>query len=485
MPPSPPTRRACISSGRLATYKYYNMDQVVAQALATFDQHHGAQGRWRGARERHRRLDRSGQRSARPRGRGDGLPPRIVTADLEIVVESDVAVWMEDVAEPPVTPPNLFRSFLMGGIECSTHRRRDGVRVDPLATSGHAARHAEDAWRFADAGMRTLRSGVRWPLAEPSPGRYRLRAAADRAASARIAGVEVIWDLCHYGYPDGLDPFSPAFVDRFAAYARAAARALDAETDGTLWLCPVNEISFWAWAGGDVGYLNPHAHGRGFEFKVHLARAALAAIDAVRAAVPSARFVHAEPLIHIAAAPERPDLAGEAEAMREAQFQAFDLLSGRLWPGIGGYAGALDIVGVNHYPSSQWVHGAPEGRRALHAGDPDYKPLADLLVEVSDRYRRPILLAETGAEGDARVPWMAYACAEARGALSRGVPLDGICLYPALDYPGWDDDRPCPTGLFGGRPAPDGARETYAPLADELTRQRRAFAVAGVPGGRL
>ena len=29
----PPTPLAFISAGRLATYKYYNMDQVVAQAL--------------------------------------------------------------------------------------------------------------------------------------------------------------------------------------------------------------------------------------------------------------------------------------------------------------------------------------------------------------------------------------------------------------------------------------------------------------------
>ena len=33
---------ASASSGDLATYKYYNMDQVVGQALATFDKLHGS-----------------------------------------------------------------------------------------------------------------------------------------------------------------------------------------------------------------------------------------------------------------------------------------------------------------------------------------------------------------------------------------------------------------------------------------------------------
>ena len=42
--------------------------------------------------------------------------------------------------------------------------------------------------------------------------------------AARAAGVQVVWDLCHYGWPDDLDVFSPAFVERFARFAGAAAR---------------------------------------------------------------------------------------------------------------------------------------------------------------------------------------------------------------------------------------------------------------------
>ena len=249
----------------------------------------------------------------------------------------------------------VFRSFVQGGIECSTHRRADGVRVDPMAGAGHDVRFAEDYAAFAAHGMRTLRSGVRWPHAEPSPGAYRLSGVAARAAAARRAGVEVVWDLCHYGYPDDLDPFGPAFVTRFAAFADAAARALAAETDGPLWLCPVNEISFWGWAGGDVAYLNPHARGRGFELKVNLVRAALAAMDAAEAAAPHVRFLHAEPLIHVAPPVDRPDRADEAAGVAEAQFQAFDLLAGRLWPGVGGREDRLGVLGLNVYPDNQWI----------------------------------------------------------------------------------------------------------------------------------
>ena len=50
-----------------------------------------------------------------------------------------------------------------------------------------------------------------------------------------------------------------------------------ANTTGTRIYCPVNEISFLSWGGGDVEYLNPFARGRGFELKVQLARAAMVA----------------------------------------------------------------------------------------------------------------------------------------------------------------------------------------------------------------
>ena len=58
----------------------------------------------------------------------------------------------------------------------------------------------------------------------------------------------MIWDLLHYGWPDDIDIWTPAFVDRFAAFAAAAARVIGPRTDGAPCYAPVNEISFWAGA---------------------------------------------------------------------------------------------------------------------------------------------------------------------------------------------------------------------------------------------
>jgi hypothetical protein len=288
--------------------------------------------------------------------------------------------------------------------------------------------------------------------------------------AAREARVQVIWDLCHYGWPDGLDIFRPEFVDRFADYARAVARLIADETDEVPWYAPINEISFWSWGGGDVGYINPCATGRGFELKTQLARATLAAIDAIWSVDSRARFLHCDPAIHIVADPKRPKMKAEAEGHRLAQFQAFDMIMGNLWPQLGGDPRYLDVVGLNYYPRNQWVLDGP----TIERGAPLYRPFREILREAWERYGRPLILAETGAEEGHRADWLRYVSGEVLAARRAGVPVDGICLYPVLDYPGWDDDRHCQSGLWG-YPDLAGDRETHLPLARELAAQMELF----------
>jgi hypothetical protein len=124
------------------------------------------------------------------------------------------------------------------------------------------------------------------------------------------------------------------------------------------WYVPVNEISFLAWGGGDAGWINPYFTHRGFEFKVQLCRAAIEAIEAIRDVQPHARIATAEPVINVVAAdPDDPAQRAEAEGHRQAQFQAWDMLAGRLWPQLGGDPKYLDVLGVNFYYNNQRVHG--------------------------------------------------------------------------------------------------------------------------------
>ena len=336
----------------------------------------------------------------------------------------------------------LLQSFWMGGFEGGTHRRGDGLQVDVLRSMRHDVHAAEDYSLLAEAGIHTVRDALRWHRIERAPNRYDWSSLLPMLRASRQIGTQVIWDLCHWGLPPDIDIFSTGFIDRFARFAGAAARIVQSETDVVPIYAPMNEVSFWSWIGGDVGGFYPYRHGAGDRLKYQLVRAAIAAMDAVRAVDSRARFLQPEPLIHIATNPKFPEEDGQVAQYNEAQYAVFDLLSGRL-PGCNGAPEYLDILGVNYYWNNQWMH------RSVNTplGHVSHRSLASMLVDLAGRYDRPIVLSETGAEGESGPGWMNLIAAEAHRALEAGVPLHGICLYPVSDYPGWDDDRHCFCGL--------------------------------------
>jgi hypothetical protein len=364
-----------------------------------------------------------------------------------------------------------FRSFFMAGFECSSHRRPDGVRLDLVRGTGHDALALADYRACAGLGLLTVRDGLRWHLIETSPGVYDWSSWLPMLEAAEETGVEVIWDAFHYGSPDHLDQGSASFVDAYARFAAAAVRVHREVTGRPAWMVPVNEISFFTWAVR-TGYFPKAGPDEQGWFKRHLARAAIAGVQAMRAADPGCRFVTAEPLIHVTAREAGSRVIGSedaaaAEQARLAQFEGTDLLLGLAEPELGGSGDLIDAVGLNFYPDNQWYL---EGS-TIPLGHRDYRPLADMIEEAHARYRKPLFLAETMCEGSARAAWLHYVCAEVREALRRGVPVIGLCLYPVTAFPGWDDGRPADVGLFTA-PQPNGQRQVHEPLREELEHQR-------------
>jgi beta-glucosidase/6-phospho-beta-glucosidase/beta-galactosidase len=372
------------------------------------------------------------------------------------------------------TSPRLFRSFFMGGFEGSSHRRGDGRQLDMIAMTRHDEHAAVDYRLLAASGITTVRDALRWHLIETSPGRYDWSSLLPMLQAARREGVQVIWDLCHYGVPHDLDTWSADFVTRFADFARAAMRVLGECTEGIPIVCPMNEISYWAWAGGDHGIMYPLAHGRGAELKRQLVRAAVAASAAMREVDPRVRFVQAEPLINVASGPGEPEGLEAAEAHRLSQFEVFDMIAGRLCPELGGREDLLDVVGLNFYYNNQWFRSGP----TIPLGDLAYRPLRGMLVEVSARYARPMLITETGAEGDNGIGWLRYVSGEVRAARRFGLPVEGICLYPVMDYPGWDNLRHCHCGLIRAE-AEWRTRRLNLELCDQLREEQALMMLAG------
>jgi hypothetical protein len=373
----------------------------------------------------------------------------------------------------PLAVRPLFQTFFLGGFECSTHRRHDHARLDMIAATQHDVWATLDYRALMDQGIGTARDGIRWHLIEDASGRFDWNSVRQQIAAARETDTQIIWDLSHYGWPDHLDIFSPQYVESFARLAEGFARLLRDELPGPHFISPVNEISFFSWAGGEVGYFNPFEHGRGEELKRQLVRSAIAAMDAIWDVLPATRFVHCDPMIHVQPRSSDPEEVAAAATHTASQYAAWEMIAGRQCPELGGSEKYLDILGVNYYIHNQWFFPGGHGT-LIEPSHPEHKRVRELLGELYSRLQRPILIAETGIENENRPSWLRYMAGEVSAALEAGIPIEGICLYPICNHPGWDRGRHCYNGLFD-YPDDSGTRQVFAPLAEEIQRQIQRF----------
>ena len=343
----------------------------------------------------------------------------------------------------------IFPTFFMTGFECSTFVWKDRERKDYVTATGHDV-HLERDLSFAmDLGMGVAREAIRWPQVDLGNGRYdwsSVKAVQDAATRCKITPI---WDLCHYGFPDGCDPFSQDCLDRFVDYCRAAAEFVTSTAEGPYFFTPINEITFFSAAATDLEWMYPFAKGRENELKRALCRMDIAGAKAIREVEPGARMVHVDPMIHAVPPHDRPDLADEArdEAYREA-YEGFDILYGRLEPELGGAPEILDIVGVNVYHYSQVQLGENKKREVLGPRDQRRKPLSEMLEFAWQRYRRPIIIGETSGYQEHRAEWLRMTIEESLKALNSGVELHGICLYPFVDLPDWWSQEWAKIGVY-------------------------------------
>ncbi len=369
------------------------------------------------------------------------------------------------------TTSQLFRSFWHGGFEAACHINLAGVRRDMVRSTQHD-RHVESDYRLLrDQHIQTVRESIRWHLVDRQ-GQLDFSTVAPFVQAARAQDIQVIWTLCHYGWPDDVDLLSPEFVDRFRTYAGAVARYLQAEQDGPALYAPINEISFFAWAAGAVGIFYPYMKDQGRLVKQQLIRATLAACDAIWEVDPQARMVHIDPIMHVTSPRDRPDLAQEAAEETAYQFEAWDMLGGYTHQELGGHPRYLDIIGVNFYFSNQWERNGGRLIWEENPRDERWVPLHELLGNVWNRYRRPLYIAETSHIGIGRGTWLAEITDEVLLAREAGTPVDAVCLYPVIDRHDWDNvDHWHNSGLWDFRHLPDGTHQRV--LVEEYAEQLR------------
>jgi len=363
-----------------------------------------------------------------------------------------------------------FDSWFMAGFECSSHRRRDGVRLDLIKATGHDKHALRDYRLCRRFGFETVRDGLRWHLIGKTPGKFDWSSWLPMLEAAEEAGIQVIWDLFHYGSPDCVDQAADDFPERFTEFAVAAVELQQSVSNRPPVLCPLNEINFLSWAVDDGYFPKVGPDQRGW-MKRQLVRTAIRAASAIKQRWPRATIVWAEPLIHIAPHDQRRQTIRGAQQNLKGMYEAYDWIMGLAEPELGGDPSFVDVIGLNYYPHNQWYWKGP----TIPMGHHEYRPLADMLIEMADRYAKPVFLSETGAEGTPKSSWLHYVCNEVRDAIARGADIRGICWYPITAYPGWDNSRHAETGLFSPVVA-DGTRHIDQRLLAEFDAQREQFA---------
>jgi dTDP-4-dehydrorhamnose reductase len=359
---------------------------------------------------------------------------------------------------------------LWGGVECTVNRIEDEFR-DQVVLTGHDVRE-DDLDRFAALGLRTLRFPVLWERTAPvGLGQADWRWADSRLARARALGLRPIVTLLHHGSgPAQTNLLDPLFPERLAAYAQAVAERYPWVTAYT----PVNEPITTARFSALYGLWYPHVRSDLEFLRAVLTecRATVLAMKAIREVVPEAELVQTEDLGRTSGTSL---LAYQVNFDNDRRWLGLDLLTGRLrsrdrmWRhmralGIDDsslawfrkHACPPDIVGVNHYPTSNRYLDTDLGRyppdtwggngRHRYADVAAVRVLedpggpAELLEEAWERYRLPLAITEAhlGCTREEQLRWLRDMWEAAHRARSRGAVVRAVTAWALLGTFDWD-----------------------------------------------
>lgn len=372
--------------------------------------------------------------------------------------------------------PGIFPTFFISGFECSTFLWKDKKRRNLVAETQHDRFAMDDYKLLRDLGIAVSREGIPWPLVDKG-GRYDFSLIDPMIEALREQKILPIWDLCHYGYPDDLDPFSNGFTEHFAAYCRAAAEYVVPRLRGPHCFTPINEITFFSFCGGEWGWVAPYKNTKEdrHRFRLALCKAAIAGVKAIREVDPEARMIHIDPLVQVVAPRDRPDQ--QQAAWNETfvdTFLAWDILYGKEHPELGGAPDILDIVGANNYSFGQMEYREHGPHKALDPNDDRILPLCDLLRRVWDRYHLPMIIGETSGMNEGREDWLRDVMDESLAAVDSGIDLHGVCLFPAVDMPDWHTGQWLHNGLCDVVPEGDTLKRVACePYITELRRWQK------------
>jgi dTDP-4-dehydrorhamnose reductase len=364
------------------------------------------------------------------------------------------------------------RLTLWGGLECSVVRIGDDFR-NQIEETGHLQR-LSDLDTIAALGIQTLRYPVVWESVAPDhPDICDWNWTDERFARLRELGIRPIAGLVHHGSgPRYTSLIDPAFPDLIARHAERVAQRYP-------WVdmfTPVNEPLTTARFSGLYGHWYPH--GRDYPTFLRCliteCRATVLAMRAIRQITPHAQLIQTEDMGKTFSTPL---LREQADHENKRRWLSLDLLFGRVDRSHPWYEiclrngieeqeldffldgnGAPDIIGINHYPTSEryldealdrypeHFHGG-NGRQAyadVEAVRMDLPP-AEIgfkarLAEVWERYRSPIAVTEAhhGCTREEQARWLMEVWNDVQDLRDSGHDIRAVTVWSLFGAVDWN-----------------------------------------------
>lgn len=351
---------------------------------------------------------------------------------------------------------------LWGGVECTVNRVGDRYR-DQLRLTGHHHRLG-DLQLIAALGITALRFPILWERVAPVEGGAPDWTWSDTGlGELDRLGIRPIVGLLHHGSgPPHTSLIADNFVVEFTAYAAAVAARYPQVLDWT----PINEPLTTARFSTLYGTWYPHRRDRRAFWlaMINQAEATAGAMAAIRRVQPAARLIQTDDLGTTYADDELDDVA---VYYNERRWLFWDLLAGRVgpahyfWPevveeGLVDRVSALaaapcppDVLGINHYPTSDRYLSAPAGANpggeryddlvALRVMPRAPGGLATALREAWARYGIPLAITEShlGSTREEQVRWVQGSWNTALGLRADGVDVRALTAWALMGNVDW------------------------------------------------
>jgi len=352
--------------------------------------------------------------------------------------------------DPPCFPSFLFATGIEGSYPVIELPDGTTKRVDSFAKCGHYEHWQQDFELVKGLGIEFLRYGPPYYSTHLGPGRYDWSFADETFNHLKKLGITPIADLCHFGIPDWLGNFqNPEWPVFFAEYARAFAERYPWVTLFT----PINEIFIAATFSAMHGWWNERRrdHGAFVTAMKNLCKANVLAMLQIMEVREQPSFIQSESSEYFHA--EDPSCLPLAHALNEKRFLALDLTYGYplssdtyeyvIQNGLSNaeyhwfrdnHVKAHCIMGTDYYWTNEHI---------VHANG-SYTEAGEifgyyiLTRQYFDRYRLPVMHAETNITEPGAVQWLIKEWAQMVRLKEDGIPIVGFTWYSLTDQVDWD-----------------------------------------------